>query len=154
MNKPLVICISVILALSFAIILIVSPDDEEFLARYSDENYVTAATFDVPADARIVKIVSSTRPFDCRKVTTDTDRLEIKINREIFGDFTDHMLRNMKAELHASGTTLNLEISLPGDMWHYTVGTFTIARLFDYYDRLMDEQAEIMICAPENYVFE
>ncbi|NLI38572.1 MAG: hypothetical protein GX384_04395 [Clostridiaceae bacterium] len=158
MNKWIVIAVSIALVLSFTLVYLLSPNDADYLARYTPENYVTVAAFDVPLDGnRIVDVVSSVFPFHFKTLKMDIDRIEIRINRNISGDLSGYMRENLKAELYPVPVTyerFNLEISFPRPVRNYMAETFGIVRIFDHYNELMREHAELMICVPMNYEIE
>lgn len=155
MNKWIVIAVSIALVLSFTLVYLLSPNDADYLARYTPENYITVAAIDVPLDGiRELDVVSSLFPFSYKTVTMDIGQLEIRVNKNISGNLLDFMRQNLNTELFSvpeSGTRLNLEISFPRPVRNYMAETFGIVRIFEHYDELMEEHAEFMICIPENY---
>ena len=83
MNKWILAVLSLVLALSFILVYLLSPSDSEYLARHAPENYVTVAAFDVPPGQRSVDITSSLFPFSYKVARLDIDRVEIRVNRNI-----------------------------------------------------------------------
>jgi len=157
MNKWMLITLSIALALSFALVYALSPNDDTFLARYTPEEYITVASFDVPLYINgVVDAVNFLSPFTKKKVRMDIDKLEIRVNRNIAGNLVDFMKENLDVELFFVPETyerINIIIDFPRPVRNYTAETFSIVRLFGSFRELLDNHVEILICVPMNYTF-
>lgn len=158
MKTWIITAISIALVLSFTLVWLISPNDDDFMARYTPESYVTVASFEVPLDgSRVVDIVSPLYPFSVKTVKMDIDRLEIRVNRNTSGNLSGFMQENMSARLSfvpEDGTRVNLEIEFPRPIRNFLGDTFRTVKVFDDYNKVLYEHAEIMICVPMNYAFE
>lgn len=158
MKSWILIAISIALVLSFALVYLLSPDHDDFLAQHNDDSFVTVAAFDVPLDGhRVLDILSTLYPLSYKSVSMDIDQIEIRVNKNLADGFLDYIRDSLQAELsfaREEKTRLNLNIRITRPVYYFVSGTFSIVRLFSDYDKLLDEHAAIKICAPLNYEFD
>ena len=154
MKNVLKLAIPIALILSFLLILLISPDQDAYLSRFDENQYVTVAALDVPEGIQSTFSNISNLPIKLGYEQKDIDQVRILINKSLDRN-ANYMRDNLDVKLVTDPENgyANLEITIPGYLFYFRGESFNIVNIFENYKNLFDERRHplILIQIPEYY---
>lgn len=148
--------IPIALIIPFLLILLISPNQDEYLSRFDEDQYVEVAVFDVPDGNQTDFSYISSLPFNIRYENKNIDQVRVLVNKSLLrsnGYIRDNLDVNFVTD--PENKYASLEIKIPGHLFYFRGESFNIVNLFENYKNLFNEGRYplILIQTPENYRF-